>query len=190
MSFMTASAWHAYDKISNTNDKFYFTKPLPGWRIEHVSTDGTISDYSLHRTRTAKCYHQARRPFQAPIAIETCEHCDCGYHLVRNVWDLLHYLDKWEVTSAYLKRMGQDPQRGLGQQQHKTNMATILARTHAYGTTERSFNETDPPETIRVTKTVMREVFLPTTHNGKPVPEHIAETISHRRVPRKAGNVG
>lgn len=87
---MSASVWGTYDYIAE-NGPCRFHKPLPGWRVDRVYPDGTISDYRDDGTRLGRCLRP--KPFwMSDIAIEHGRDCFCGYRVVRDVYTLLQYV--------------------------------------------------------------------------------------------------
>lgn len=180
--FITASAWYAYDKVQNGHGQFDFIKPLPGWRVDHVYPDGSIADYNHSGTRQGRCMqeieHRIQRHF-APPAVDHLQGCDCGYRVCRYVWDLLKYISITEIA-RHSRPQPYDYIDGLGLRPGKPPSSMVLTRTYAYGTAEKNLDPVDPPGTIRISKTRLAEVYLPTEFNGQAVPNTIAQQIRDR----------
>lgn len=189
--FMTASAWYAYDKIAR-GGQYEFAKPLPGYRFDHVYPDGSIGDYKDSPIRRGRCYKSTRQgPYHwqlnlnplgfNPPALERCRDCTCGYRMARSVWLLMRYMYNMELLEAAGKLPAYSNQRSLGhgQQLGRRASSIVLSRVHGSGAAEKG-DDDDNPGTIRVAKTQLVEVFLPTEHQGNPVPDSLAQKIRDR----------
>ncbi|OAV63123.1 hypothetical protein A6F49_02930 [Enteractinococcus helveticum] len=196
---MTPASWYAYEEVFQ-GGKFSFHKPVPGFRIDAVFSDGRIGDYHDSGTRHGKCLVQYRsgmfskqsfgrqfaqaarqRHLGPPYALEQCDECSCGYRLVRNPWDLIMYAVQIQIYDAVNGRLARTRLYGdLFGRGDRIGLA--LTRCGGYGTAEKTVDPNDPADsTIRVSKTRLVEVWLPTmTDEGAPVPSGVAQKIRDR----------
>lgn len=162
--FMTDSAWNAYERVAQ-GGQFSFAKPLPGWQLEPVQSDGTIGNYRTTE-RHAMCKRN-RSPWHPRPALEHCRNCDCGHKISRDVLLLLYY-------ARY-----RQAQHGINLSDSDT-VSLALTRVHGYGTAEHCRSKTSPKGTIRTSNVRLVEVFLPTEHDGNTVPSGLADKIQDR----------
>ena len=136
-ALMNGPAWRAYNQVRGN---VACSTPIPGWRVDRVYADGTISDYGEDGTRTGKCLRP--QPLSHPLdtAVQHGQDCFCGYRVVRDVYTLLQY-----VLWAEQHVQGAN----YGARRDMESSAIALTRVLAYGHLADTKDPTDPPGTIR-----------------------------------------
>ena len=168
---MTEGAWGAYDVVERLG-YVDIVHPIPGWRIERVRPDGTVSDYGPDAVQVGACRDLQRRLAQllAPSApaIEHDPRCKCGIRVVRDVYTLLQY-----AIAQRTSDLGTLAQFGA-REPHEL----VLTRVLAQGTAARKTVGQDPEGCIRASRTELKEVFLPRlTVEGQPIPGSLRRKI-------------
>lgn len=140
-AYMTGQVWRAYDTITGICRA---DRPIAGWRVDRLYDNGEIGDYSENGTRSARC---RRSSFSDAVRHDP----ECGYRLVRDVYTVLQF--------AHIQPPTNSSDVGLGRGS-RSDLGFVLTRATGTGWTAAGAWD-DPPGTLRVAKTMLREVWLP-----------------------------
>lgn len=161
-AFMNGRDWASYDKVAAIGH-CNIAIPLAGWRVDTVYADGTIGDYRSDGTRVARCIK-----FRGAPAIVHDPECFCGYRIVRDVYTLLQYIRVQGRTADEGVSFGNRRRSALG---------FVLTRVLGSGDAAPITDHTDPPGTVRVTRTQLAEVYLPRRYFYQALPKGLARKI-------------